>query len=337
MRVCKMIGVVALVMVVTGTTWAVTVPAIPVLGDQFPPGSGNVAVHFYTRNRDQSTGYLTTVNGTYNATSPTAAFTGPGVLTELKAPDGMFMTRAGAGGGSEDTWGIFSMRIIEAGGMVSPGTPFADIFKKLGGDLTYEWTETNVMTGNTALVGVFYDGWDTQVVVNGTALEVQTVGTRFELWAVDKALVNLEGASQGPHYDANWRTARNRYTTWVQGGGTLLLDGNATYERFIGTQLSSTPLVFDGQTVVYVDIPTVGAGIWDKFVGDGKYFTDPLGNKADLKLTNDIDPGADGWAVNSHDDGGFTFQLVPEPLTMLGVLLGVGGLGKYIRRRFQAA
>jgi len=344
MRVCKLIAIVGLVMVVTGTTWAVTVPALPVLGDVYPPGSDLHAVHFYTRNRDQSTGYLTTVDGTYTATSPTAAFTGPGVLTELKDPDGKFMTRSGAGGvqsaalGQEDTWGIFSMRILEAGRTTSPGTAFADIFKKLGGDLTYEWTDTNNITGNTVLVGVFFNGWDSEVVTSGTSLQVQTVGTRFELWAVDKSLVNLEGASQGPHYDANFRTAQNRYKTWVDGGGTLLLDGNATYERFIGTQLSSAPLVFDGQTVVYVDIPTSGAGLWDANVGGSAYFTDPLGNKADLKLTNDIDPGADGWSVNSHDDGGFMFnEAIPEPLTMLGVLLGVGGVGKYIRRRFRAA
>ena len=57
----------------------------------------------------------------------------------------------------------------------------------------------------------------------------------------------------------------------------------------------------------------------------------PLGN----------DPGA-----LPEDAASFTFQtpdgagpeifggnIVPEPLTMLGVFLGIGGLGNYIRRR----
>jgi hypothetical protein len=41
--------------------------------------------------------------------------------------------------------------------------------------------------------------------------------------------------------------------------------------------------------------------------------------------------GAGGNGVVYVDD--VSVRVVPEPLTVLGVLLGVGGLGRYVRRR----
>lgn len=333
MHAWRIVAAVGLVLALSGSAWAVTVPSFAGTGDVL---NGFMAGHFYTRDREQSTAYLG-ADGAYSAVNPTAAFTGPGSLTEIH-PAGAFMTRSGTGGGLEDVWGIFALRVLDAGAMFSPGTPFADIFRKLPVDVSYEWADmTNAMTGDTALVGVFYDGWTNSVVLGGggTTLETRSTGIKFELWAVDKAAVNLEGGSQGPHFDANWRTAANRYTTWVTGGGTLLLSGTSTFNRFVGTQLSSDPnaLAFDGSSVTYFDVPTGGPGLWNKLIGPGNYYTDPNGGIADIKLTYDIDPGLNGWAVNSHDDGGFTFA-VPEPLTVLGVLVSVGSLGRYIRRRF---
>jgi len=318
-------------MAVTGTAWAETVPAFPVLGDVV---NGYEAVHFYNRDRDMTTGYLA-ADGTYTRATPTSAFS-PAGLTAF--PDASLLARSGPGGGTESSWGIFAVRIIEAGATFAPGTPVADIFKKLSGDITYEWTDTNSMTNNTALVGVFYDGWDSSVTIAGTTLIVQTKQTKFELWAVDKATVNTSGASQGPAFVPANRTAQNRYTGWVNGGGTLLLSGLSTYERFVGTQTGGGPFVFDGQTVAYIDItaagvPGIGPGVWNTALANNNYFTDPDGGTtADMKLTFDIDPGLDGWNVNSHDDGG-TLAMVPEPLTMLGFVFSGLFAGGYLRRR----
>lgn len=331
MRVWKLISV-ALVMAATGAAWAETVPSFPVLGDKVGEYS---AVHIYTRDRDQSTGYLVTVDGTYTRATPVSAFAGPGVITAFSTPDQMLMAREG-GVGTESQWGIFAVRIMEAGDTQVP----SDIFKQVvpPGDLTYEWTDTNIITGDTCLVGVFYDGWDSLVTINGNQLTTETQDIKFQLWAVDKAQVNLAGASQGPGYDANFRTARDRYTDWVEGTGTLLLSGISTFQRFIGTQTGLGPFLFDGQTVVYFDVsPDANFGIWNPLIAGGNYFTDPLGNIADIKMTYDIDPGTDGWALNSHDDGGLLVQGIPEPLTMAGLFLGVGGVGRYIRRRMKAA
>ena len=55
---------------------------------------------------------------------------------------------------------------------------------------------------------------------------------------------------------------------------------------------------------------------------------------ADVWLAVDIDPDNRSWQGKSNDDGGF--GVIPEPLTMLGVCMGIGGLGQYIRKRRMA-
>jgi len=323
----KFILPVALVMAVTGAAWAETVPAFPSTGDMW---NSFRAVHFYSRNRDQSTGYVASVDGTYTRATPTSPWVGPGTLTELKDPAAQdLLQRTGDGGGMESQWGIFGIYTLEAGSIIA-----GDIFKKIPNEITYDWSGLNVMTGDTALVGVFYDGWDASVTLNGTSLITQTKNIQFQLWAVDKSAVNLEGGSQGPHYDPNWRTAQDRYKTWVDGSGTLLLTGSSTYQRFIGTELGTAPLAFDGETVVYFDIDKNGPGLWDFVIGGNSFYTDPAGNQADMKITYDIDPGQNDWTVNSHDDGGTLF-FVPEPLTMLGLAMSSLGIGGYMRRRMR--
>jgi len=341
MRALKLISV-ALVMAAAGAAWAETVPSFPGTGDvAVINGQTEMAGHFYTRDREESTGYLAAdgvsplADGTYTRATPTSAFS-PG-LTQVQAADAHFMARSGVGGGTEDQWGIFAMRVIDAGAMFAPGTPTADISQKSPVDVSYEWADTNTMTGNTALVGIFYDGWTFSVTKAGATLTTQSKGTKFELWAVDKSSLLTTFNSQGPAYDGNAgiRSAQNRYAGWVTGAGTLLLTGNSVFEEFSGTQLSAAPLAFDGFSHLYFDVPVGGPGLWNPLLGTGDYFTAPNGAIADIKLTYDIDPGQNGWSVNSHDDGGFTFA-VPEPLTMLGLVVGVGGVGRYMRRRMKA-
>ena len=54
---------------------------------------------------------------------------------------------------------------------------------------------------------------------------------------------------------------------------------------------------------------------------------------ADFSLRFDTSPyvGTEGWLVTSHDP--FESDVIPEPLTMLGLFMGLGGVGAYIRKR----
>ena len=325
MRGLKLIALLGLILAVSGTAGAVTVPS-------YPTGS---AVYLENYDRDMGTAYFgpsdwytRTVRGGTWSSANSSAFT-----TVIPA------TGAWAGAG-EDTWGIFDVATIAPGqktgnNIIQVGTP------------TYIWDSGSNMTGNTALVGVFYDGWDSQVIINNSAppgspiLTVFAEEIKFELWAVDKSKVDLFYNRQGPAYDANLRTAQNEYLSWVDQSDTTavkLLTGTSTEFRFTGSANSSDG-TFDGQTLTYWDInENDSTGLWNANWGASSKidpFIDDFGNKADMKLTFDSHSGTQGWAINSTDSGGVGF-VVPEPLTMLGVFLGIGGLGGYIRRRRMA-
>jgi hypothetical protein len=59
---------------------------------------------------------------------------------------------------------------------------------------------------------------------------------------------------------------------------------------------------------------------------------------ADFEILFDIDPdptgGTSGWGVTSQDP--VAFQVIPEPVTMVGAFLAVGSIGAYIRKRRSA-
>lgn len=295
-----------------------------VISPNVPGAPGTGAVHYYARDRGQAVGYLGP-DGTYTRASASDPWVG---ITPFSLPSQRLMP-------GESTWGIFAIRELEAGSTENPNY----IQTLLGGSVYYEWTDTNNMTGNTAIVGMYYGGWDSKVTLSngGTTLSVETVGAHIEVWAVDKSWINLEGSSQGPRFDPNWRTAANQYLGWVDSNATTsvkLLSGTSTSVRFIGTQLNggANPFAFDGQSHLYFNVDANdSSGLWNSIWGGSNYFTDPTGAHADLDLSFDIDPGSYGWSTNSHDDGGV---IVPEPAT-LG-LLALGGLAMLRRRKTRA-
>jgi len=329
MRALKLISAVALVMVVTGTTWAVSVPPYPTNG----------AIYLENYDRDMGTAYVGPSDDyTRTARGGTWTSVGGSTFTTVVPATGAWP------GANEDTWGIFSVATIAPGAktgnnIIQTGTP------------TYIWDSGNAMTGNTALVGIFYNGWDGQVIINNTAppgspiLTVFAKEVKFELWAVDKSLVDLLYSRQCPAYTSvdgnNVRTAQDEFSNWIDATDMTkvkLLTGTSTEFRFTGSA-NLNDGTFDGQTLTYWDINENDAsGLWNANWGTSALvdpFTDDFGNKADLKMTFDSHSGTQGWAVNSTDSGGLGF-VVPEPMTMLCVFLSIGGLGGYIRRRRMA-
>jgi len=146
------------------------------------------------------------------------------------------------------------------------------------------------------------------------------------------------------------RTAIDQYTTVTD--GTKVLEGKsragflyADTGKYSGAGGSTTEFAsqFDfgsltGNGSAYVDV----TGGTDQVQFDTNTFFTPasgangIPDGADMKFQFTTDPsftwpGTD-WLVGSNDP--IKADVIPEPLTMLGVFLGVSGLGGYLRRRF---
>ena len=110
--------------------------------------------------------------------------------------------------------------------------------------------------------------------------------------------------------------------------GTLLREtlGNlAGDERGVG---SGFAMVVGGTYAQYI---TVG-GRDASYANSG--YAVPTGLSADFEIRFNFDPSetsAPPWGAASDDPS--KFSVIPEPVTMLGLFLGVSGLGQYLRKR----
>ena len=118
--------------------------------------------------------------------------------------------------------------------------------------------------------------------------------------------------------------------TWV---GVTEFEGH-----FNPNALISAPA---GYAEFYVDVdPAVGQG--GAWYAPGDCYTGTGGETADLRFIITVTAnnplnipappgGGSDWTVTTTDDvDGF---MVPEPVTMAGLLLGIGCLGRYVRKR----
>jgi len=314
--VCAWI-VVGLVLASTATTWAVTVPAVP-----------NGVTFLASRNVDNGTAYIPT---------------DPGLIGQTIDPDNppAGVTVVGPRGGlpGEDSWGLALMYQIADGYLKADGT--------VGAKLPIYYDNSAGMN-DTWLVGTFWGGHDTAVTFEAptapsvSTFTVLTENLQFELWAVDKAA--LDAAAQSiPEFlpfDATDRTAANRYNGWMEdamlaGSAVKLLRGESTFVRFNGDAYpTATAGVyrFAGDTVAYFDIDETDASyLWNPTWGANGLFEDPDGNFADMYFTWDLEAGLT-WDTLSRDFGGV--NVVPEPVTMFGIFLGISSLVGYSRKRF---
>jgi hypothetical protein len=110
--------------------------------------------------------------------------------------------------------------------------------------------------------------------------------------------------------------------------------GTLQYQRFQADLADPINMIFDGNTEVLF---SADSGAW--IIPLTTYFDDwweaPSGEMADVWQSWNIgDPYvlSNGW-TGSEDSGRFYYVVVPEPITMLGVFLGIGGLTNYMRKR----
>lgn len=342
MKLFKILAIAGLMLAVTGTAGAVTLP------------TGFIA--WNARNQDNGTTY------TYTGLAPGATITFAATSSDpnvhrFLAADGKVIPGSGSPGVKEDSWGIALIYSIAPGALTNPGDD-GSIVENTGAPATYTLNSTS----GTWLTAMFHGGSDTMVTItagsgsvasggNGIAVgnfseTIQLDHLQFELFAVDFS--NLSSAS-GPVSDQTLvqessarHTAADQYVGWTHDAagnplGTLMLTGSSNY-------FASTVVVNGGSgaivgasidaTTAYFDVPAAGPGLWNPILGATDELLTPSGDPSNIWFQWTLINSTRGWAVKSNDAGG-TFA-IPEPLTMLGLFLGVTGLGGYIRRRTVA-
>jgi len=334
MKILKICTVVLLVAALSEAAWAITPPP-------YWPGTNQLK----SRNEDNGTTYAVTdlsaflAAGGFGTTFDPDNLAGTGI--SRAKPDGAVAQPGSAE--LEDTWGIVHLYFIKPGNLIANNTAVA------GTPGATAWDNSNGLD-NTWLVGIFYGGNDTGVTftnpLNSTALTISTENVHFELWAVDKAALIASATANGvgpidPEnlvgFDPTNRSAANRYDGWVDGVGIKLLTGISTEFQFNGT-ISPDGTSFDGQTSAYFNIDENDASaLWNKDWGGNAQLVSLVNSiPSDAYFTWDLQNGDRDWAVHSTDLGGVT-TVIPEPLTMLGLALGVGSVGGYLRRRNRVA
>jgi len=252
-----------------------------------------------------------------------ALITPPGAL-----PLGPWMSPGGPGPGPgmEDTWGIGKITRIE--------DPALDaVWTTLG-----KGHELNM---------IFYAEQDIYVETQGIGPDqrIDGVGLRVDVYRNPTGSFSALAGTAG-------RGAANTYAGITGGVLELSMVSLPGYINIAGvgaglaTQFESrfNPVTTTGDGEAFVEL-IAGTNSYGQFNTDGWAMPAPnaavLGGlgfdlTADLRLQFDTSPnllaGTD-WLVTSDDPVKGNVLLIPEPLTMMAVVLGIGGLGGYIRKR----
>lgn len=331
MRILKICAVVLLVAALSEAAWAVT-----------PPPYWSPVNQLKSRNQDNGTTYAVTdpvafaAAGGFGTTFDPDNLAGTGI--SRTKPTGA-VAQPGNPNELEDSWGIIHVYFIKAGTLTGNQTQVNGI------PAAPTWDNSDGLE-DTWLVGIFYGGNDTGITftnpLNATALTISTEGLHFELWAVDRAALSASATLNGVgpidpenlvDFDAANRSAANRYDGWVDGVGIKLLTGVSTEQTFSGT-ISADGLTFDGQTDAYFDIDaTDPTGLWNAAWGSDPQLLSLVNSVlSDAYFSWDVQNSSRDWDVASTDLGGVA-NVIPEPLTMIGLVLGIGSVGGYLRRR----
>jgi hypothetical protein len=235
-------------------------------------------------------------------------------------------------GGSEDSWGIANTSTIHDSG--------GNIIWQAGGATELTWMFHSAK-----------DFYAQTVNASGTTVTTQSVGLVAELWE--------EPLAGGTHIDMTqgspWRTGLSTYTGATEGTMLLQLTSVAGFIHEpgeLGGALTEFETTFNsfgnsGGGVAYFNV--TGGTMMAFFDTNTIYTEASLYNKvanADAWIQFTSTPASDGpngsknplhvppydWLVQSEDPVR-TDVAIPEPVTMAGLLLGIGCLGRYIRKR----
>jgi hypothetical protein len=241
----------------------------------------------------------------------------------------------------EDAWGVFRIDTIYTGSNTGPNAiSQGSVNLYSHADSAYE------------IVGIFYGRSDNTIEFDdgGTEQEIHSAGDTFEMFVQPKGWSEV-GAT-------TWDTALSgpsaRIDTNEYPG--IGYDGTGTDTIMLGAEqvlVGTTQAGFLDDEVVSVFEPSggTGTGSFDIFLSwtggtqlalfDTNGFPNefapptPNGETADLRLKGTIVPLVlplgDPWLVGTSDPAYGT--MVPEPITMAGLMLGVGSVVGYVRRR----
>lgn len=280
-----------------------------------------------------------------------APFDGGGTAAGVAALDAVGVSPLGAqalgtypglNGGLEDTWGIGRITRIEdpAGAAVWTPAVKGHQLNAIFSALQDIHIEPSSVAGNTRISGV---GLDVKIYNSPTFLDA-TGGTAARLpgniypgindagQLLELSMISLPGYINGPGTGAAEATEFESDFNFVSLKGS----GQAFMEILGG----SSQFLFDGSfwglPDAYPMAQSPGGAANAATLGALGGFD--LAADVHLQFTTDVNDGGPGgtpladWLVES-DDPMKVKMFVPEPLTMLGLFMGLGGVGAYIRKR----
>jgi len=345
-----MVTAFGLILAVTNSTDAFSVQTGPQLWKNFNWEVGTVyagGVPGKTYFRNPGASYYTSegVLETYNVANPSH-----GLFSDL----GVFHPSGLAPG--EDAFGLVEMRQIEVGQVIATGAPDAP-FGEIGPQ-SPESIYWNAGYGGEYVRGVFYDVHDEVVKFLAPDLvQIYSKDLKFHMSVMNSGTWNPQ--QSGNPMPANLLADRTDATPWIietmdwNATGAVLVEGIGDWFRYQGTILSTPPIGLnftylslfdiDGDTVIGdPSMTNLVVNWWDNAFPDDYPVNWSSSDRAnpgysDIKqswLIGQPISFANGW-VGSEDTA--KMYLVPEPVTMLGVFLGLGGLTNYLRKRQREA
>ena len=200
------------------------------------------------------------------------------------------------------------------------------------GQYDFADSSTGTVADIPGWIGADRDGW---IALGGTYGRDQTTGN------LQGSVARQSNAQDGVHYYLS-----NGGTWGNAAGGLIVSDAslgtveNGTYTLSMFANGSATPPVLDLLADGVVVPPTSSVdpaltGAWQEF----SRTYDPASLSAGQSLTIQLGVGRGASGAQSHFDNvslSFEPQVIPEPITMLAVGLGITGLGGYIRKRRRA-
>ncbi|MBE3096611.1 MAG: PEP-CTERM sorting domain-containing protein [Planctomycetes bacterium] len=326
MRWSTLLLIGGLVVALSSPAWAVSI-------NFTQPWSGPIVLHL--TNYDMGTVYGGAPAGTYARVDTVAG------MAAFTAAGGTVSTAPGSVAG-EDGWGVFRIDQILTAVVLGPN--------QIQATGTTLWA--NGM-GGAELVGMFHGLNDVNIRINPDGSQtVDSVGMLYDFYAQTLGTFNPNQGSAG-------RTGAGAYLTvggpggvggasnWVGGdaatGFIAPLTGVAppNIEQKSGFDPTLAVPFAAGRADVFFDVHHGDLGPGMPTTLDTNFYK---GNDTNGPTTADIYlaittygnnvlnvPGGFDWTVTSSDPA--SAYLVPEPVTMASLFLGIGCLSRYIRKR----